>query len=298
MQTSLPLVCVLMTAYNRDKYIREAIESVLLSSYENFELIIVDDCSTDQTVAIAKNFAKQDSRISLFENPINLGDYPNRNKAASYANGEWIMYVDSDDQINADGIESCINIMLSFPSSRFGMYYNPKTKRTPFYLNTKSAITTHFFIEQFLSVGPGGTIINRSFFNEIDGYPEKYGPANDMYFNLKATAIAGVVLLPFNFFTYRIHEGQEQNNQFSYLYNNYLYTRDALSEISMDLTEKQVHYLQEKNNRRFVVNLFRFFLLSRDFKSSILAWQMADFSIGKFFNGIFNTIPMSSTHKN
>jgi glycosyltransferase involved in cell wall biosynthesis len=293
-----PLISVLMTAYNREKYISEAIESVLNQHYKNWELIILDDFSTDTTFSIACNYAKRDTRINVFQNLINIGDYPNRNKAASYAKGEWIMYVDSDDKINTDGIELCITSMLRFPGSLFGMYYKPKTPQAPYYLDGKPAIVKHFFKEQFLSVGPGGTIINRSFFNEIDCYPEKYGPANDMYFNLKATAVAGVVLLPFDFFIYRIHEGQEQNNQFSYLYNNYRYTRDALREISMGLTEKQAHFLQEKNNRRFVVNLFRYFILSRDFKSAKRAWLMADFSIGKFFNGIFNTISLRSLHKN
>ena len=56
---SQPLVSILMTAYNREKYIAEAIESVLASTYKNFELIIVDDCSKDGTVAIAKTYQQQ-----------------------------------------------------------------------------------------------------------------------------------------------------------------------------------------------------------------------------------------------
>lgn len=74
-----PLVSVLMTAYNRDKFIAEAIESVLASSFKDLELIIVDDCSTDKTLDIAKTFQQIDTRIKVFRNEENLGDYTNRN---------------------------------------------------------------------------------------------------------------------------------------------------------------------------------------------------------------------------
>ena len=80
-----PLVSLLMTAFNREKYIAEAIESVLASTYTNFELIVVDDCSKDATVEIARKYEKQDERIKVYINEINLGQFPNRNKAAEYA---------------------------------------------------------------------------------------------------------------------------------------------------------------------------------------------------------------------
>ena len=60
-----PLVSVLMTAYNREQYLAEAIESVLASTFTHFELIIADDCSTDRTVEIAKSYASRDSRVSI-----------------------------------------------------------------------------------------------------------------------------------------------------------------------------------------------------------------------------------------
>ncbi len=74
---NLPLVSVLMTVYNREKYIAEAIESVLASSYTNFELIIVDDGSKDHSVEIAQKYEAQDHRIKVYVNEQNLGDYSN-----------------------------------------------------------------------------------------------------------------------------------------------------------------------------------------------------------------------------
>ena len=87
------LVSVLMTSYNREKYIAEAIESVLASSYTNFELIIVDDHSADNSFTIAKEFEKKDSRVRVFKNEKNLGDYPNRKYAASLATGKYLKFV-------------------------------------------------------------------------------------------------------------------------------------------------------------------------------------------------------------
>src|SRR5690349_18425307 len=112
-----PLVSVLMTSYNREKYIAEAIESVLASSYKNFELIIVDDCSRDKTVAIAKEYAAKDGRVKVFVNEKNLGDYPNRNQAASYAKGKYIKFLDADDLIYHYGLDVMVNYMERFPQA-------------------------------------------------------------------------------------------------------------------------------------------------------------------------------------
>lgn len=103
-----PLVSILMTSYNREEYIAQAIQSVLDSSFTNFELIIVDDGSKDQTLKIARSFAERDKRIKIYINEQNLGDYPNRNQAAKYAEGAYIKYLDSDDYLLPGGL----NIVL------------------------------------------------------------------------------------------------------------------------------------------------------------------------------------------
>src|SRR5258708_16190742 len=110
-----PIVSVLMTAYNREKYIAEAIESVMASTYVNFELIILDDCSKDKTVEIARKYETRDKRIRVYVNEENLGDYPNRNQAASYANGKYLKYLDSDDIIYYFGLDVMVNSMEKFP---------------------------------------------------------------------------------------------------------------------------------------------------------------------------------------
>lgn len=229
-----PLVSVLMTAYNREHFIGEAIESVLASTYFNWQLIIVDDCSTDRTVEIATRYTKQDVRIERYINDYNLGDYGNRNKAASFARGKYIMNVDSDDKIFENGIERCVNIMEQFTDVEFGMYHYLGTELKK--MTSENAIRRHLLDRPFLAIGPGGTIIRRHFFERIKGYPEKYGPANDMYFNLKACSHTPVMMLPFEFYFYRRHASQQINDHFKYLCYNFSYMKDALNELNLFLT--------------------------------------------------------------
>ena len=120
-QKNKPKLSVLMTAYNRENFISEAIESVLASTFTDFELIIVDDASQDTTVEIAKFYENLDHRVKVYVNDINLGDYPNRNKAASYANGKYLKYLDSDDIIYDYGLEVMVKAMEKFEFAGFGL---------------------------------------------------------------------------------------------------------------------------------------------------------------------------------
>jgi glycosyltransferase involved in cell wall biosynthesis len=279
------LLSVLMTAYNREQYIAEAIESVIRSTYNNFELIIVDDSSSDKTVEIARSFAGRDSRIRVFVNEKNRGDYPNRNLAASYARGEFIMYVDSDDKIQYDGFERCIREMHNYPEAGFGMQYK-QFANAAFLLSANEAIRKHFFEQALLMIGPGGTILRRAFFQQIGGYPEKYGPANDMYFNLKAASLGSILMLPFEFNYYRIHAGQELNNKFSYLYNNYNYLKDALRELKLPLTADEKNWILNKSRRRFIVNLCSYLVNSGNPSGAIAAIRYANFGLKDVWRGL------------
>jgi len=166
-----PLVSILMTAYNREKYIAEAIESVIASSYQNWELIIVDDCSTDKTVEIIKHFEAQDNRIKVYINDKNLGDYPNRNVAASYGRGKYLKYVDSDNVIYEHGLEIMVKFMGKFPNAGFGLSA-PGIFESPFpiELMPNEAYKEHFFKKHIFGNSPESAIIRRDAFEQIGGF--------------------------------------------------------------------------------------------------------------------------------
>ena len=114
------MVSVLMTAYNREKFIAESIESVLAQTYTDFELIIVDDNSTDRTREIILSYAKM-YKIRYYFNEINLGEYQNRNQAASYARGKYLKYLDSDDLMDKDCLSIMVNQMEKYPEAAIGL---------------------------------------------------------------------------------------------------------------------------------------------------------------------------------
>ena len=282
-----PLVSVLMTAYNREQYIAEAVESVLNSSYKNYELVIVDDVSVDRTVDIIRQYALKDSRIRYVINEYNLGDYQNRNYAAGLAKGEFIMYVDSDDTILPEGMWDCVAAMCHFPAANVGMYWL-HSKGQPFLLQPTESINRHFYENAFLIIGPGGTILRRSFFVAIQQYPEKYGPANDLYFNLKVACATPLLLLPFEFFNYRLHEGQQINNAYSYLINSYCYLQDALRELPLPLTMAQKKWLVKKSKRRFAINIVKFFFRTFQPGKTRAAILRAGFGWKDALEGVFH----------
>ena len=100
-----PLVSVIMPAYNAEEYISEAVQSVMAQTYTNWELLILDDCSTDGTADKARCFSDLDSRITLYSNPKNMGVALTRNKGMALAKGSWVALLDSDDIWHKDKLE-------------------------------------------------------------------------------------------------------------------------------------------------------------------------------------------------
>jgi teichuronic acid biosynthesis glycosyltransferase TuaG len=94
---SPPLVSILMPAYNAWPFIQDAIHSVLAQTYKNWELIIVDDCSSDRTGGFVRDEFKEEKRIRVFSLPVNSGPGSARDVALQKAEGEWVTVLDSDD---------------------------------------------------------------------------------------------------------------------------------------------------------------------------------------------------------
>lgn len=103
-----PEVSVIIPAYNTEKYLAKAIESVLQQTLDNLEIIIVDDASTDGTVAVAQSFT--DPRVKVLVNSENLGAAATRNRAIREATGKWIALLDSDDWYSLDRLEKLLSV--------------------------------------------------------------------------------------------------------------------------------------------------------------------------------------------
>ena len=128
------LVSVIIPVYNAGKFIGETIESVLNQTYENIELILVNDCSTDNSVEIIKSI--KDKRIKLINNEVNSKAAVSRNNGIKVAQGRYICYLDADDKWDKDKLKKQIEFMkekdcaFSFTGYEFAdENCNPKGKK-------------------------------------------------------------------------------------------------------------------------------------------------------------------------
>jgi len=109
------LVSIVMCTYNGSKYIREQVESILNQSYSNIELIISDDCSTDDTYGILQTYSEQDVRIKLYKNEQNLGYNLNFSLGCTKASGNYIAIADQDDVWENEKISLLVRELESDP---------------------------------------------------------------------------------------------------------------------------------------------------------------------------------------
>ena len=204
-----PQVSVLTTVYNRQSFLAECIESVLASTFQDFEYIIVDDCSSDASYQVACEYAKRDARIRAFRNEVNLGDYNNRNQAASYASGKYLKYVDSDDLIYPHGLAIMVESMERFPDAALGLSAPaPAFSPHPFILSPEKAYERHFLGMGLFAVGPLGAIIHRERFESISRFSgARY--VGDIEAFLALGARFPVVVIQRDLAWWRTHEGQE-----------------------------------------------------------------------------------------
>ena len=107
------LVSVITPFYNSAKFISKTIESVINQTYSDWELILVNDCSTDDSVAIVNKFAEKDSRIKLIELKVNSGVAEARNEGLRSAKGRFAAFIDSDDLWDSLKLEAQVNFMCT-----------------------------------------------------------------------------------------------------------------------------------------------------------------------------------------
>lgn len=243
---------VLMTSYNRESLIFESIQSVLVSTYSEFEFIIVDDSSSDSTWSIIKKFASKDSRIKAYRNDLNLGDYLNRNKAVAYATGKYIKFLDSDDIIGQD----CLNIMISemekYPNVYFGLSSDRKwlDKQSLKVWTPSDLFNAYFFHGKVIGTPPSGSIFRRDAFIALGGFSGKqYLGDTEMW--LKFSVSYKALIFPNDLYYWREHLEQqmkeEQNNP-TIKYQRFQMLLDFIG--NPDLAIDSIHRKIAKRNLR------------------------------------------------
>lgn len=120
----MPKISIIIASYNYDKYISQTIDSVLQQTFEDWELIIVDDGSSDNSIEIIENYVQNDDRIKLIihENHSNKGLIATLQKGIDFTNGDYVVFLESDDYIRNDYLDKKIKIFNQ--NSSIGLVYN------------------------------------------------------------------------------------------------------------------------------------------------------------------------------
>ena len=111
------LVSIVMPNYNYAQFIRQALESALEQTYDNIEIIVVDDCSTDNSVEIIEEYVSKSDKIKFYQNPKNLGVVASHNRCVELANGEYIVVLSSDDYLHPDFVKDSVEYLEKYPSA-------------------------------------------------------------------------------------------------------------------------------------------------------------------------------------
>lgn len=113
------LISVVLPVYNGEKYLKESIESIIAQTYENWELIIVDDCSTDSSADISKLYASKDSRIHYYRNDTNLKLPRNLNKGFTLTKGQYLTWTSDDNRFRVNALQKMADTLEQNPDIQF-----------------------------------------------------------------------------------------------------------------------------------------------------------------------------------
>ncbi|MBL8812543.1 MAG: glycosyltransferase [Planctomycetaceae bacterium] len=288
--SSTPPISVLVTVYNRSKYVTVAIQSVLRSAFTDFELIVVDDASTDDSYEIARTAISGDSRCRIYKNERNLGQFQNRNKAVSYAAGKYIKYLDSDDLIYPYSLSIMYEAISSFPTASHAICHSLRDDVIPYpqCLSPREAYSRQFLGAGCMSAGPSGAIIERERFLEIGGY-RMCGVASDIDLWFRLGALWDTVLIQPALIWWRRHEGQAFSARLSeidYIQGEFCIISDALNSVHCPLDEAARASARSRLRRNTARKLLRLATRQRQPHTAFQLWRRFGLTTRDFLAGM------------
>ena len=209
-----PLLSICIPAYNNAAYIKDTIDSILSQTYKNLELVIVDDKSKDDTVAVIKSIP--DERIRLYENEKNLGMSGNWNHCLELCKGEYIKLICADDMLAPDAIEKEARALTEHPdvvmaesdtrlvdlNGKYkGWYRRYRTKGVE---SGKKIARKGFFSQNYFGA-PLANMFRKSVLDEVHGFDTNYYYILDYDLWVRIACLGNVYIIhePLNFFRVR-----------------------------------------------------------------------------------------------
>lgn len=265
-QGSPPLISILTTVYNRQDVVHETILSVLNNGFDDFEYIIVDDCSTDRSWEVIQKWASIDSRIRAFRNKTNLGDYPNRNCAAAYAQGKYLKYVDSDDLLLHGRLGIFVRAMEKHPTASYAI----TAERTQLLSPREIAIRAIFDFKRAIGGAPGNLMILTEAFREIGGFASFPG-TGDYELQCNLAEKSPILLVESDF----IHSRVVDENQ-SHQHIMSIQTKIRVQQLTLAYSRNAGDFTQDE--REQVISQVQISLARECFKE-LLAFRFEEFKV-------------------
>lgn len=179
---------VVIPLYNKAPYVQRAINSILAQSYQNFEILVVDDCSTDNGGAIVRLI--QDARIRVIQQEVNRGVSAARNRGVSEAQYHWIAFLDADDEWKPDFLETITSLQVQYPgcgsyATSYEYHFQRKGIEYPLINGIqpgwKGIISDYFKLARTRSpLWTGSIVISRELLIQIGGFPEGISHGEDI----------------------------------------------------------------------------------------------------------------------
>lgn len=251
MINDVPRVSVLMVTYNSEKFITDSIVSILNQTYRDFELIICDDLSTDQTWETICRV--KDPRIRNYRNENNLGEYANRNKAISLARGEWIIFIDGDDILYEFGLEVMLAHATKHPEC--GMVIcRPWDERIiyPVIITQKQFYQFEYLDRSILGINFTKLLMKRNAVIEVGCFDDLNIRMGDAYIQYKIAMHFPSLIIQDGFSWWRRRKGQASENL---IQNNHLFFIDHY-KYALALLKDENNPLSAHETRTAFYNLY------------------------------------------
>ncbi|GAA4882797.1 hypothetical protein GCM10023311_01140 [Flaviramulus aquimarinus] len=219
-----PKISVIMAVYNAESYLEEAIDSILEQSFTDFEFLILNDCSTDNSSKILDEYASKDERVKIFTNKENLGLTKNLNKLIKLANGEFLARMDADDISLSKRFEEQINFFENHPDIHIVGTFSQDISENGEVIGERTVPVSHEEIVKLLpTLNPLShpTVMMRSsVIDKVEGYDERFRTSQDYHLWFKAVG-KGLKIdnIPKILFQYRMNDDFVARKGFKFRWN-------------------------------------------------------------------------------
>lgn len=141
-----PLVSIIIPVFKTEKFVGKCLESIIYQSYNNLEILVINDCSPDDSEKIISQYQKLDNRIKYIKNEKNIGLSATRNKGIESATGEYVMFVDSDDTVHYQMVLDCISLVKKSGSDlvEFGFHIVREGENADLLLKSERTRERHY----------------------------------------------------------------------------------------------------------------------------------------------------------